>query len=119
MQYKLSNFDDAGVQVLSDKKKRDVYDRFGEEGLKTNNGGGGGGDQQLHLDHHHHHPNLPRVTQWIHVPRGPKADVPAIFWDEQSLRELFQHAWHGIKPTPGWSSLTIVESPFCDILLFC
>jgi len=29
-------------EVLSDKKKRDVYDRFGEEGLKTNNGGGGG-----------------------------------------------------------------------------
>ena len=60
VQYKLSNFDDAGVQVLSDKKKRDVYDRFGEEGLKTNNGGGGGGDQQLHLhlDHHHHALNL-------------------------------------------------------------
>ena len=32
-------------QVLSDKKKRDVYDRFGEEGLKTNNGGGGGGGE--------------------------------------------------------------------------
>merc|ERR1711971_1321932 len=29
-------------EVLSDKKKRDVYDRFGEEGLKTNSGGGGG-----------------------------------------------------------------------------
>ena len=62
---------------------------------------------------------IPRVTQWLHVPWGPKADVPAIFWDEQSLRELFQHAWHGIKPTSGCSSLTIVESPFCDILLFC
>ena len=35
-------------EVLSDKKKRDVYDRFGEEGLKTNNGGGGGGDYQHH-----------------------------------------------------------------------
>ena len=43
-------------QVLSDKKKRDVYDRFGEEGLKTNNGGGGGGgDQRLRHPHPHHH----------------------------------------------------------------
>ena len=30
-------------EVLSDKKKKDVYDRYGEEGLKGNMGGGGGG----------------------------------------------------------------------------
>ena len=30
-------------EVLSDAKKRDVYDKFGEEGLKGGAGGGGGG----------------------------------------------------------------------------
>jgi len=30
-------------EVLSDKKKKDVYDRYGEEGLKGNMGGGNGG----------------------------------------------------------------------------
>ena len=29
--------------VLSDKKKRDVYDKYGEEGLSGRMGGGGGG----------------------------------------------------------------------------
>uniref|UniRef100_A0A3Q3GFM6 DnaJ heat shock protein family (Hsp40) member B1a n=1 Tax=Labrus bergylta TaxID=56723 RepID=A0A3Q3GFM6_9LABR len=29
--------------VLSDAKKKDIYDRFGEEGLKGSSGGGGGG----------------------------------------------------------------------------
>ncbi|XP_071033833.1 dnaJ homolog subfamily B member 4 [Parasteatoda tepidariorum] len=33
-------------EVLSDKKKRDVYDQFGEEGLKSGAGGGGGGGNQ-------------------------------------------------------------------------
>ncbi len=30
-------------EVLSDKKKRDIYDQYGEEGLKGSAGGGGGG----------------------------------------------------------------------------
>jgi DnaJ-class molecular chaperone len=30
-------------EVLSDKKKRDIYDQFGEEGLKGGGGGSGGG----------------------------------------------------------------------------
>lgn len=30
-------------EVLSDKKKRDIYDKYGEEGLKGNAGGSGGG----------------------------------------------------------------------------
>ena len=46
-----------------------------------------------------------RVTHWLHVPRGPNKDVPAIFWHEQPLRELLQYAWHGIKPAPGCSIL--------------
>ena len=42
-----------------------------------------------------------RVTQWLHVPRGPDKNVPTIFWDFQPLRELLQHAWHGLQSTPG------------------
>ena len=42
-----------------------------------------------------------RVTQWLHVPRGPDKNVPTIFRDFQPLRELLQHAWHGLQSTPG------------------
>ena len=49
-----------------------------------------------------------RDTHWLHVPRGPNEDVPAVFWDKQPLRELLQYAWHGLKPTPGCSTLPIV-----------
>ena len=42
-----------------------------------------------------------RVTQWLHVPRGPNKNVPTIFRDFQPLRELLQHAWHGLQSTPG------------------
>ena len=40
-------------EILSDKKKRELYDKFGEEGLSGrggNMGGGGGGGSQFH--HH-------------------------------------------------------------------
>ncbi|KAK9824801.1 hypothetical protein WJX74_009851 [Apatococcus lobatus] len=33
----------AAYEVLSDKEKRGIYDRYGEEGLKQSGGGGGGG----------------------------------------------------------------------------
>lgn len=42
-------------EVLSDKKKKDIYDKFGEEGLKGNvggNSGGGGGGQPFHYSYH-------------------------------------------------------------------
>ena len=42
-----------------------------------------------------------RVTQWLHVPRGPDKNVPTIFRDFEPLRELLQHAWHGLQSTPG------------------
>merc|ERR1719333_46990 len=46
-------------EVLKDKKKRDLYDQFGEEGLNGNAGGGGGAGfsganfQQSNVDPHH------------------------------------------------------------------
>ena len=42
-----------------------------------------------------------RVTQRLHVPRGPDKNVPTIFRDFEPLRELLQHAWHGLQSTPG------------------
>ena len=33
----------AAYEVLTDKKKRQIYDRYGEEGLKSMGDGGGGG----------------------------------------------------------------------------
>ena len=99
---KLCNFDDLSVQVLSDKKKRDVYDRFGEEGLKTNNGGGGGGD---HHKHHRHHLNLDHFQSHTVVTRsmgtrsrrssnflGPATPLRAfstcLGWDQTHIRLL-------------------------------
>lgn len=35
-------------EVLSDKKKREIYDQYGEEGLKGNPGGHSGGGGQGH-----------------------------------------------------------------------
>merc|ERR1712018_490092 len=34
-------------EVLFDKEKRDIYDKYGEEGLKDGGGGGGGMDDIL------------------------------------------------------------------------
>lgn len=54
-------------EVLSDKKKRDVYDQFGEEGLKggmPGSGGGGGGGMHTnggpHFSYQYH--GDPRAT---------------------------------------------------------
>ena len=37
----------AAYEVLSDKEKRDIYDKYGEDGLKEGGGGGGGMDDLL------------------------------------------------------------------------
>ena len=35
-------------EILSDKKKREIYDKYGEEGLNRGGGGGGGGNANFH-----------------------------------------------------------------------
>jgi len=47
-------------EVLSDKKKRDVYDKYGEEGLSGRNGGGGGGGGTSNFSYTFH--GDPRAT---------------------------------------------------------
>ena len=34
----------AAYEVLSDREKREIYDKYGEDGLKEGGGGRGGGD---------------------------------------------------------------------------
>lgn len=62
---KFKNVNEA-YSVLSDKKKRDIYDRFGKKGLESNGGMGGmdpmdifsqmfGGGHPMHRQQHHQH----------------------------------------------------------------
>ena len=43
-------------EVLSDKKKRDLYDKYGEEGLKGSSGVGGGGGGNANFHHNFRDP---------------------------------------------------------------
>ena len=45
-------------EILSDKKKRDLYDKYGEDGLSGRMGGmgGGGGGAGTHFNHTFHDP---------------------------------------------------------------
>lgn len=47
-------------EVLSDKRKKEIYDQVGEEGLKNNAGGGGGGGQSGNFTYTFH--GDPRAT---------------------------------------------------------
>lgn len=42
-------------EVLSDEKKRKIYDQYGKEGLLNNGRGSGAGHHHRHHHHHHHH----------------------------------------------------------------
>ena len=41
--------------VLSDEKKRKIFDKYGRDGLKANNGAGGRARSGSHAGPHHHH----------------------------------------------------------------
>ena len=92
-------------QVLSDKKKRDVYDRFGEEGLKTNNGGGGGGgDQRLRHPHPHSHPHSWHVIHpTLHHNSHPQSHT--VVTRSTGTRQKRSNNFSGL-PTPSRASST-------------
>lgn len=48
-------------EVLSDKKKREIYEKYGEEGLR-NNAGMGGGNAGPNMGHHYAFHGNPRAT---------------------------------------------------------
>lgn len=48
--------------VLSDKQKKEIYDKYGEEGLKAGSGGGGGGSQGAPSGYHYQYQGDPRET---------------------------------------------------------
>lgn len=67
-------------EVLSDKKKRDVYDRFGEEGLKGSAGGGGGGGG----------PNMPGGQTFTYSFHGdPRATFAQFFGTDNPFESFF------------------------------
>ena len=43
-------------EILSDKKKREIYDKYGEEGLNRGGGGGGGGGGNANFHHNFRDP---------------------------------------------------------------
>ena len=90
-------------QVLSDKKKRDVYDRFGEEGLKTNNGGGGGGGDHPHLHPPHHHYRWRIIHPTLHPCSHPQSHT--VVTRSTGTRQKRSNNFSGL-PTPSRASST-------------
>ncbi|CAN8004359.1 unnamed protein product [Ixodes hexagonus] len=65
-------------EVLSDKKKRDIYDKFGEEGLKGNAGGGSG-------------PGGPGGQSYTYTFHGdPRATFAQFFGTDNPFENFFQ-----------------------------
>lgn len=72
-------------EVLSDKKKRDIYDKFGEEGLKGNAGGGSG-------------PGGPGGQSYTYTFHGdPRATFAQFFGTDNPFENFFQ----GFPGGPG------------------
>ena len=98
-------------QVLSDKKKRDVYDRFGEEGLKTNNGGGGGGgDQRLRHRHPHSHPHSWHVIHpTLHHNSHPQSHT--VVTRSTGTRQKRSNNFSGLRTPSRASSTCLAWAP--------
>lgn len=66
-------------EVLSDKKKREVYDQYGEEGLKGGLPGGGGGGQHFQYSFH----------------GDPRATFQQFFGTDNPFESFFNMGGHG------------------------
>ncbi|XP_076371240.1 dnaJ homolog subfamily B member 4-like [Tachypleus tridentatus] len=70
-------------EVLSDKNKKEIYDQYGEEGLKGTGGGGGGGSG-------------PQFTYTFHG--DPRATFAQFFGTDNPFESFFSMGGHGGGP---------------------
>ncbi|CAL4115335.1 unnamed protein product [Meganyctiphanes norvegica] len=90
-------------EVLSDKKKRDIYDQHGEEGLK---GGvpGGGGDGCHSSNFHYTYSGDPRAT------------FTQFFGTSDPFAHFFNMGVDGHGPHGGFDYMDIDDDPFINLM---
>jgi len=90
-------------EVLSDKKKRDIYDQFGEEGLKGGvpGGGGTGGDG-------------PHYTYTFSG--DPRATFAQFFGTNDPFTHFFNMGVDGHGPHNVFEEMDVEEDPFINML---
>lgn len=82
-------------EVLSDKKKRDIYDKFGEEGLK--NGGGGGGGFSTGGG----------GTEFSGFHGDPRATFAQFFGSSSPFQDFFEFPGGGARTGPGFHFMDV------------
>lgn len=88
-------------EVLSDKKKRDIYDQYGEEGLKGGVPGAGGGDG----------------THFTYTFSGdPRATFQQFFGTNDPFSHFFNIGVDGHGPQNVFEDMDVDDDPFINIL---
>merc|ERR1711971_1417814 len=89
-------------EVLSDKRKRDIYDKYGEEGLKGGGGSGGGG-----FDTHNNNNNNNNNTFTYTFHGDPRATFAEFFGTDNPFENFFNlhQTGSGLFTEPGLDPL--------------
>lgn len=88
-------------EVLSDKKKRDIYDQYGEEGLKGGVPGAGGGDG----------------THFTYTFSGdPRATFQQFFGTSDPFAHFFNMGVDGHGPHGVFEDMDVEDDPFITML---